>query len=104
MGRFAKVCGTLVICASFAAAPAFAQEGSITGTVRDSGGGVLPGVAVEVASPALIEKVRVATTDGNGVDRIVSLRPGIYDVTFTPTRFASGEREGIELTRAVTAT
>jgi len=90
--------------ATFAAVPAFAQEGSITGTVRDSGGGVLPGVAVEVASPALIEKVRVASTDGNGVYRIVSLRAGIYVVTFTLTGFASVRREGIELTGAFTAT
>ena len=104
MGRFAKVCATLVICASFTPALAFAQEGSITGTVRDSGGGVLPGVSVEVTSPALIEKVRVATTDGNGVYRVVSLRPGTYVVTFTLTGFASVRREGIELTGAFTAT
>src|SRR3989442_5589156 len=104
MGRFAKVCATLVICASLAPAPAFAQEGSITGTVRDSGGGVLPGVSVEVASPALIERVRVASTDGNGVYRIISLRPGTYVGTFTLTGFASVRREGIELTGAFTAT
>src|SRR5438094_964848 len=36
---------------------AFAQ-GSFTGVVRDSSGGVLPGVMVEAASPVLIEKVR----------------------------------------------
>ena len=34
------------------------STGSITGVVRDASGGVLPGVTVEVASPALIEKVR----------------------------------------------
>jgi hypothetical protein len=36
------------------------------GNVRDSSGAVLPGVTVEAASPALIEKVRSATTDGEG--------------------------------------
>ena len=36
-----------------------AQVSSITGVVRDSSGAVLPGVTVEAASPALIEKVRV---------------------------------------------
>ena len=30
----------------------------ITGVVTDASGGVLPGVTVEAASPALIEKVR----------------------------------------------
>ena len=38
---------------------AFAQA-SITGVVKDASGGVLPGVTVEAASPALIEKVRTA--------------------------------------------
>jgi hypothetical protein len=35
----------------------FAQ-GAIGGVVRDTSGGVLPGVTVEAASPALIERVR----------------------------------------------
>ena len=56
-------------------AVAFAQA-SITGTVRDPSGAVLPGVTVEASSPALIEKVRTATTDGNGQYRIVDLRAG----------------------------
>jgi hypothetical protein len=34
-------------------------------------------------SPALIEKVRTAVTDDQGVYRIVDLRPGLYTVTFT---------------------
>src|SRR5262249_33683616 len=47
------------------------QNGAIAGTVRDTTGAVLPGVNVEVASPALIEKVRTAITDGQGQYRIV---------------------------------
>ena len=81
---------------------AFAQ-GSITGTVRDSSGAVLPGVTVEAASPALIEKVRVATTDGNGQYRITELRPGPYTVTFTLPGFSTVKRDGITLTGAFTA-
>jgi hypothetical protein len=52
----------------------------------------------------LIEKVRVVTTDGNGQYRIVSLRPGIYVVTFTLRGFSVVRREGIELTGSFTAT
>ena len=81
-----------------------AQDASITGTVRDSAGSVVPGVTVEAASPALIEKVRAVTTDGNGQYRIVSLRPGTYVVTFALTGFSTVRREGIELTGAFTAT
>ena len=45
--------------------PAIARaQASITGVVRDTSGAVLPGVIVEVASDVLIEKVRVATSDG----------------------------------------
>ncbi|HEY3161527.1 MAG TPA: carboxypeptidase regulatory-like domain-containing protein [Vicinamibacterales bacterium] len=78
--------------------------GTISGVVRDASGGVLPGVTVEAASPALIEKVRTAVTDGQGVYRIVDLRPGTYTVTFTLTGFTGVRREGIELTTGFTAT
>ena len=46
-------------------AAALAQA-AITGVVKDTSGGVLPGVTVEVASPVLIEKVRSVTTDATG--------------------------------------
>ena len=92
------VCGCL-----FAPALAHAQA-SITGTVKDSSGAVLPGVVVEAASPALIEKVRSAITDGTGQYRIVDLRPGTYSVTFTLTGFNTVKREGIELTGSFTST
>ena len=67
-------------------------------------GAVLPGVTVEAASPALIEKVRSVVTDGTGQYRIVDLRPGAYTVTFTLPGFNTVRREGIELTGSFTAT
>jgi hypothetical protein len=75
----------------------------IAGTVKDSSGGVLPGVTVEAASPALIEKVRSAVSDGSGQYRIEDLRPGTYTLTFSLTGFSSVRREGIELTGSFTA-
>src|SRR5262245_16591907 len=63
-------------------ASAFAQSG-FTGVVKDSTGGVMPGVVVEAASPALIERVRSAVTDASGVYQIIDLRPGTYSITFT---------------------
>ena len=59
---------------------------SIAGVVKDSSGGVLPGVTVEAASPVLIEKARATVTDGEGRYRIAELRPGTYSVTFTLAR------------------
>ena len=40
-----------------------ADTASLAGVVRDASGGVLPGVTVEAASPALIEKVRTVVID-----------------------------------------
>ena len=71
--------------------------------MRDSSGAVLPGVTVETTSPALIEKVRAAVSDGSGQYRIEDLRPGTYTVSFTLTGFSVFKREGIELTGSFTA-
>jgi hypothetical protein len=81
----------------------FAQS-TIAGVVKDSSGGVLPGVTVEAASPALIEKTRSAVTDSAGQYRIENLRPGTYSVTFTLSGFSTQKREGVELTSFFTAT
>jgi carboxypeptidase family protein len=63
----------------------------------------MPGVTVEAASPAFIEKVRVGVSDHQGLYRIVDLRPGLYTVTFTRPGFRTFKREGIELTTGFTA-
>src|SRR5207249_1291734 len=76
----------------------------IAGVVRDASGAVVPGVSVEAASPALIERVRTVTTDGQGLYRIVDLRPGVYTVTFSLPGFNTVKREGLELTTGFTAT
>src|SRR6266536_2238845 len=83
--------------------PALAQ-GSLTGTVRDTSGAVLPGVTVEASSPVLIEKMRSAVTDGTGQYRIIDLRPGIYIVTATLPGFATFKRDNIELAGTQTIT
>src|SRR5918995_2464785 len=76
----------------------------IAGTVRDPSGAVLPGVTVEATSPALIEKVRSAVTDGTGQYRIVDLRPGVYSLTATLPGFSTVKRDGVQLTGTFTAT
>jgi hypothetical protein len=103
--RAAKL-GFALAIALLLPAGAFAQgqTGTIAGSVKDATGAVLPGVTVEAASPALIEKVRTAITDGSGAYKIVDLRPGTYSVTFSLPGFSTVRREGIELTSAFTAT
>ncbi len=89
-----RVASCLLLLASSAAA----QTSAIAGTVRDTSGAVLPGVTVEVASPALIEKVRTVITDAEGRYQVASLRPGVYSVTFTLPGFGIVKRDEIELT------
>jgi len=93
------------LCAFATAVPTtlYAQA-AIAGTVRDPSGAVLPGVVVEAMSPALIEKVRTAVSDGTGQYRIADLRPGTYTLTFSLPGFTSLKRDGIELTGSFTAT
>jgi hypothetical protein len=100
LGRLALLVSVVL---TLVPAAAYAQA-SITGVVRDTSGAVLPGVTVEAESPALIEKVRSAVTDGTGRFRIEELRPGAYTVTFTLPGFATLRREGIELTGTFVAT
>ncbi|MGE3492996.1 MAG: carboxypeptidase regulatory-like domain-containing protein [Vicinamibacterales bacterium] len=78
-------------------------SGAIAGSVKDTTGAVLPGVTVEAASPALIEKVRSVVTDDQGNYKITDLRPGVYSVTFTLTGFSTFKRDGLELSAGFTA-
>ena len=101
--RFAAKYLAMLVVVLLVPASAFAQA-SLTGVVRDSSGGVLPGVTVEAASPVLIEKVRTAVTGNDGLYRIVDLRPGTYTLTFTLPGFTTVKREGLELAGTATLT
>lgn len=94
----------LIVALFLIALPAVAwAQGSIAGSVRDASGAVLPGVTVEASSPALIEKMRNAVTDGAGQYRIVGLPPGTYDIVFNLSGFRTVRREGIVLQGSFTA-
>ena len=78
--------------------PAIAHaQAALAGTVRDASGAVLPGVTVEAASPALIEKVRTTVTDGTGQYRITELPPGNYKVTYSLPGFTTVVREAVDV-------
>src|SRR5688500_5453018 len=92
----AVVRAVVLSAASVLLMPALAHaQASLAGTVVDASGAVLPGVTVEASSPALIEKVRTATTDGSGQYRIVDLRPGSYRLAFTLPGFTTVIREDV---------
>src|SRR5207247_4413394 len=101
----ASLAAKILLLAAFCLLPAAVHaQSALTGVVKDTSGGVLPGVTVEAASPALIEKTRSTVTDESGGFRIVDLRPGIYSLTFSLEGFSSVKREGLELPSDFTMT
>src|SRR6059036_4030276 len=101
--RFARAAFVAALAALLFPTVSSAQSTAIAGIVTDATGGVLPGVTVEAASPALIEKVRTALSDGSGRYRIEDLRPGTYKVTFTLPGFSTFVREDVVLETNFTA-
>src|SRR5262245_31395384 len=99
----ARIAGFAIACL-LVSWVASAQSGAVAGTVTDATGASVPGVAVEAASPALIEQSRTVVTDGAGVYKIIELRPGTYTLTFTLAGFQTVKRENIVLTTGFTAT
>ena len=76
-------------------AAVYAQEATMSGTVTDTTGGVLPGVTV-VAIHDASGNTFEAVTDERGTFR-VPLRIGVYRVTATLTGFATVTRVGLEV-------
>lgn len=85
--------GILVLM--LAVAPAFGQRltGSIQGTVKDESGEPLPGVTVEVSSPALIGGAKSTVTSASGAFYFAALPPGSYKVRFTMSGFRPQDHE-----------
>jgi Carboxypeptidase regulatory-like domain len=88
----------LLAIAVATAMPASAQidQGRLTGTVKDTQGGVLPGVTVTAKSPALIG-TRSVVTESAGTYSIASLPSGPYELTFELAGFQAFKRANIQL-------
>jgi hypothetical protein len=71
--------------------------------VTDPGGAAVPGVTVEVSSPALIEQKRTAATNDAGRYSFVDLVPGTYTVSFEKPGFGGSKQQGVVLTTGFTA-
>ena len=72
-------------------------QATLAGIVRDTSGGVLAGVTIDVSSESLIERTRRTVSDDAGQWRIVDLRPGTYTLTFSLTGFNQVVREAVEV-------
>jgi hypothetical protein len=81
---------------------AHAQEATLTGTVTDSTGAVLPGVTVTATNQAT-GNVFSAVTDGTGRFRL-PVRVGTYRLAIELSGFTTVTREGVELLVGQTVT
>ena len=93
---FSALVGLLVLL-SAAGVSAQTVTGSISGTVRDSSGLVLPATRVEVMNTDT-GVARTLQSDGSGYYSAVLLPLGMYKVTATLQGFQTEARTGIELT------
>ena len=92
-GAIARVSAlTLLIICAAASASAQSELGSITGTVKDAQGAVLPGVTV-TAQNAGTNVSTTAISNSEGVYLLSSLVNGTYKVTFNLSGFAPSARE-----------
>jgi outer membrane receptor protein involved in Fe transport len=97
--KFIALSALLMAFALFAGS-VFAQTsttGSIEGSVTDTTGAAVPGIAVRVTSPNLIS-AQTAVTDEGGRYRILNLPPGRYAVSVEAEKgFAKFEKSDVEV-------
>jgi outer membrane receptor protein involved in Fe transport len=88
------------MCFALFTGSVFAQSattGAIEGTVTDSTGAAVPGVAVNVTSPNLIS-AQTGTTDDGGHFKILNLPPGRYNVSVEESKgFSKFEKTEVEV-------
>src|SRR5215510_5299932 len=104
--RRALVLFMLPLLVSLGATPVLAQGGgstaSLTGSVTDSDGGVLPGATVEVKNNATgaIERL---VTNTSGIFSAPALQPGTYTVTISLVGFKTQVMTDVRVIAATAA-
>ncbi len=96
--RFLSISGNCILCilVVFTAIAAFGQagRGSISGTVTDASGAVIPGCQVVLLNKETGAKQETVTSSA-GLYSFISLNPGIYQVTVTHSGFTSVVKEKV---------
>ena len=87
--------GSLLFISS-ATASAQVTTADLVGTIKDSSGGVVPGVTVALTNEATGVSRSTTTTD-SGTYIFTSLQPGRYRLTAELSGFRKIERTGVEL-------
>jgi protocatechuate 3,4-dioxygenase beta subunit len=90
----------LFLILSLSCAPAWAQTGTVTGTITDETGGALPGVTVELKGTG---DPIVAVSDGEGRYAFDTVTPGTYQLSIRLVNFATVTHEDLVVTAGKTA-
>ncbi len=94
----------VLVCFFASGAQAQKLTGTIRGTVSDETGAILPGVTMDIESPALIGGVQRMSTAESGAYHFPTLAPGTYTATFSMRGFQTIRREEIIVTIGQTTT
>lgn len=86
----------LVIALLATAAHAQSDRGTLTGTVTDQTGAVVPNAQVTVVNPATAAQVKTISTE-TGNYTVPNLQAGLYDVTVELQGFRKHEQKGVRI-------
>ncbi len=98
------VFAVLILLLMSVAAVAQVRTGILTGRVVDDQGEPLPGVAITVSSPALIQGSMAETTNERGVYRFMNLDPGVYTLKAEIQAFTPYAQSDIRVRLGLTST
>src|SRR3989475_8754666 len=94
--RFRVVLAVALLATTATLAVAQITSATISGTIKDETGGVLPGVDVVVKNVDT-GLTRSVVTDSNGYFTVPGLAPGKYETRATLSGFSTGVQTGIAL-------
>ena len=106
MRRVLEVLGSTALLLMLVVGVAGGQvnTGSVTGTVSDNTGAVMPGVTVSLSGQSLIGGVQTQVSDSSGAYRFDRLPPGSYNLKYELQGFKTVERSDIRVSATFTAT
>src|SRR6186713_2068228 len=105
MNRFRSLQGSslfvvvlMMILTSVRPSAAQTTTSTIYGVIKDSAGGVLPGVTVSVSGPALQVPSVTTISEADGNYRVTDLPAGVYEVVYELPGFTKIVRKDIRIT------